>query len=127
MLMNGRHMSAAYATPFTSSATAAAGAARTPSHALRPRDPQGRQAVFRAYERGPQFTGRLRTETEGGSAHVSGKVCTMNFTVDSSLPVRGWGGSEVHRGERAVVAEHLEDVHGVARPRARQQIAELCR
>lgn len=34
--MNGRHMSAAYATPFNHSAPAAAGAARTPSHALRP-------------------------------------------------------------------------------------------
>ncbi|HEY3502762.1 MAG TPA: hypothetical protein VGN37_08295 [Actinocatenispora sp.] len=73
----------------------------------------------------------------------------MNFTVDSNSPVRWWADGEVHRGERAVVdaqgdlvavedvehvkdvagaayeAEHLGDVHGVARPRIGEQFAEL--
>ncbi|MFJ1751830.1 hypothetical protein [Kitasatospora sp. NPDC088134] len=76
----------------------------------------------------------------------------MNFTGDSSSPVRGWRAGEVHGGERAVVdaqgepvavedfedvedvedvlvaaheAEHLGDVHRVARPRAGEQFAEL--
>ncbi|WP_185836960.1 hypothetical protein [Streptomyces sp. WAC 06783] len=73
----------------------------------------------------------------------------MNLTVDSSSPVRRGADGEVHRGKRAVVdaqreavavedvehvedvasaaheAEHPGDVHGVARPRVRQQLAEL--
>ena len=71
----------------------------------------------------------------------------MNFTVDSSSPVRGWRAvrslaenapswiremvavEDVEHVEdvtgASYEAEHLGDVHGVARPRVRQQFAEL--
>ncbi|GAA2974446.1 hypothetical protein GCM10010446_68370 [Streptomyces enissocaesilis] len=80
---------------------------------------------------------------------MAARVCTVNFTVDSGSPVCGWRAvrsiaenapSWMRQGEAVAVqdvehvedvpgavhqAEHLGDVHSVARPCVRERLAEL--